>query len=248
MKVTIDNPKDLTWNEATITGRVIECLDQTTEEGKPPMVGLLVGQTHKILNRETGEKEEKIISHYVEFYREKDIRAATALSKGDFVEITGKLSTWQDPWDRHIGTKIIVTSDNHLLHRTDTPSEMVERSTVTMVGNVGTTPKILKNGTCAAINLARNEKWPDKQTGEEREKTDWYSVVLFGKTGATFVKEHLSKGTCIQVQGNFTYEKWSDKNNVEHTQARITTSRQDQLKILEFRKPQEISHTQGLER
>ncbi|MFC6363759.1 single-stranded DNA-binding protein, partial [Tatumella punctata] len=55
---------------------------------------------------------------------------------------------------------------------------------VTLVGNLGQDPEVryLPNGGAVTnITLATSESWRDKQTGENKEVTEWHRVVLFGK-------------------------------------------------------------------
>ena len=48
-------------------------------------------------------------------------------------------------------------------------------------------------GAVANITPATSESWRDKATGEQKEKTEWHRVVLFGKL-AEVAGEYLRKG------------------------------------------------------
>ncbi|WP_325178115.1 single-stranded DNA-binding protein [Pantoea sp. 1B4] len=55
---------------------------------------------------------------------------------------------------------------------------------VILVGNLGQDPEVRympNGGAVANITLATSESWRDKQTGENKEITEWHRVVLFGK-------------------------------------------------------------------
>ena len=55
---------------------------------------------------------------------------------------------------------------------------------VILVGNLGQDPEVRympNGGAVANITLATSESWRDKATGEQKEKTEWHRVVLFGK-------------------------------------------------------------------
>lgn len=55
---------------------------------------------------------------------------------------------------------------------------------VILIGNLGRDPEIRylpSGGAVANLAVATSEKWRDKQTGDNREKTEWHRVVLFGK-------------------------------------------------------------------
>lgn len=55
---------------------------------------------------------------------------------------------------------------------------------VILVGHLGQDPEVRympNGGAVANITLATSESWRDKATGEQKEKTEWHRVVLFGK-------------------------------------------------------------------
>ncbi|WP_445611720.1 single-stranded DNA-binding protein [Hafnia alvei] len=86
-----------------------------------------------------------------------------------------------------------------------------------IVGNLGNDPEVryLPNGGAVAnITLATSESWRDKQTGEQKEKTEWHRVVLFGKL-AEVAGEYLRKGSQVYIEGKLTTRKWTDQAGVE---------------------------------
>ncbi|MFV9084480.1 single-stranded DNA-binding protein [Serratia fonticola] len=88
---------------------------------------------------------------------------------------------------------------------------------VILVGNLGKDPEVryLPNGGAVAnITLATSESWRDKATGEQKEKTEWHRVILFGKL-AEVAGEYLRKGSQIYIEGKLTTRKWTDQAGVE---------------------------------
>ncbi|MEH0080990.1 single-stranded DNA-binding protein [Vibrio alginolyticus] len=84
---------------------------------------------------------------------------------------------------------------------------------VILVGNLGSDPEIryLPNGGAVAnITIATSETWRDKATGENREKTEWHRVVLFGKL-AEVAGEFLRKGSQVYIEGQLQTRKWKDQ-------------------------------------
>ncbi|WP_025510470.1 single-stranded DNA-binding protein, partial [Vibrio parahaemolyticus] len=63
----------------------------------------------------------------------------------------------------------------------------------------------------ANITIATSESWRDKATGEQREKTEWHRVVLFGKL-AEVAGEYLRKGSQVYVEGQLQTRKWQDQS------------------------------------
>ncbi len=88
---------------------------------------------------------------------------------------------------------------------------------VILVGNLGQDPEVRympNGGAVAKITLATSESWRDKATGEQKEKTEWHRVVLFGKL-AEVVGEYLKKGSQIYIEGKLNTRKWTDQAGVE---------------------------------
>lgn len=88
---------------------------------------------------------------------------------------------------------------------------------VILVGNLGADPEVryMPNGSAVAnITIATSDQWRDKQTGEQREKTEWHRVVLFGKL-AEVAGEYLRKGSQVYVEGQLQTRKWQDQQGVD---------------------------------
>ncbi|MDG0805674.1 single-stranded DNA-binding protein SSB1 [Pectobacterium brasiliense] len=88
---------------------------------------------------------------------------------------------------------------------------------VILVGNLGQDPEVRympNGGAVANITLATSESWRDKQTGEQKEKTEWHRVVLFGKL-AEVAGEYLRKGSQVYIEGALQTRKWADQTGVE---------------------------------
>lgn len=86
-----------------------------------------------------------------------------------------------------------------------------------IVGNLGKDPEVryTQSGSAiASITIATSESWRDKATGEQKEKTEWHRVVLFGKL-AEIAGEYLQKGSQVYIEGKLTTRKWTDQAGVE---------------------------------
>lgn len=85
---------------------------------------------------------------------------------------------------------------------------------VILVGRLGQDPDVrpLPNATTVAnLTLATSETWRDKATGEQREKTEWHRVVLYGKV-ADIAGQYLRKGSQVYIEGQLQTRKWQDQN------------------------------------
>ena len=92
---------------------------------------------------------------------------------------------------------------------------------VILVGNLGQDPEVryMPNGNAVAnFSVATSESWKDKQTGENRDKTEWHRIVVFGKL-AEITGEYIKKGTLVYIEGQLQTRKWQDQSG----QDRYTT-------------------------
>lgn len=72
--------------------------------------------------------------------------------------------------------------------------------------------KYSANGNAIAnISLATSETWKDKNTGDKKEKSEFHSVVIFGKL-AEIAQQYLTKGSQVYLEGKLQTRKWQDKN------------------------------------
>ncbi|MFM5260473.1 single-stranded DNA-binding protein [Aeromonas veronii] len=85
---------------------------------------------------------------------------------------------------------------------------------VILIGNLGQDPEVRYNqggGAVTSITLATSESWRDKQTGEQKERTEWHRVVFMGKL-AEVAGQHLKKGTQVYVEGKLQTRKWQGQD------------------------------------
>ena len=97
---------------------------------------------------------------------------------------------------------------------------------VLLIGNLGADPEMRSTANGDAIcnlRLATNESWKDRHTGEQRESTEWHTVVLYRKL-AEIAERYLKKGARIYIEGRVRYRKWQDKNGIERTSTEIEAS------------------------
>ncbi|ECG7534592.1 single-stranded DNA-binding protein, partial [Salmonella enterica subsp. enterica serovar Typhimurium] len=55
---------------------------------------------------------------------------------------------------------------------------------VILIGNLGADPELRympNNVAVANFTLATSESWKDKQSGEDKEKTEWHRIVIYNK-------------------------------------------------------------------
>ena len=85
---------------------------------------------------------------------------------------------------------------------------------VIIVGNLGGDPETRYMPSGAAVTnltVATNESWKDKQTGEQKERTEWHKVAMFNRL-AEIAAEYLRKGSQVYIEGKLRTRKWQDQN------------------------------------
>ena len=90
-----------------------------------------------------------------------------------------------------------------------------------IIGTLGADPEVRQTqggATVTTISVATNESWRDKNTGEQKEQTEWHRIVFWGKL-AEIAGEYLRKGGQVYVEGKNQTRKWQDKTG----QDRYTT-------------------------
>ncbi len=84
---------------------------------------------------------------------------------------------------------------------------------VILVGNLGRDAEVRYTPSGAAVatlNLATTEVFKDRE-GQRKEDTQWHRVILWGKTAET-LRDYLTKGKQIYVEGRLQTRKWKDKD------------------------------------
>jgi len=85
---------------------------------------------------------------------------------------------------------------------------------VIIVGNLGNDPdtRYMPSGSAVTnLSVATNESWKDKQTGEQKDRTEWHRVAMFGRL-AEIAAEYLRKGSQVYIEGKLRTRKWQDQN------------------------------------
>ena len=83
-----------------------------------------------------------------------------------------------------------------------------------VVGNLGNDPEIryAANGSAiASISVATSERWKDKNSGEQQERTEWHRIKLFGRQ-AELAGEYLKKGSQVYIEGRIQTSTYQDKD------------------------------------
>ncbi len=84
---------------------------------------------------------------------------------------------------------------------------------VILVGNVGRDPEVrtMQSGQkVVSFSLATSERWRDRQSGEQKEQTEWHRVAVFNSNLAEVAERMLQKGTKLYIEGALRTRKWQN--------------------------------------
>ena len=89
---------------------------------------------------------------------------------------------------------------------------------VTLLGNLGRDPEVRSTQDGMKIvnlSIATSERWKDRNSGEQRERTEWHRVVIFNEALARIAEQYLRKGSTVYIEGQLQTRKWTDQQGVE---------------------------------
>lgn len=84
---------------------------------------------------------------------------------------------------------------------------------VILIGNLGQDPELRLTQTSMGVltlRMATTESYFDSNTKERKERTDWHTVVVWGKRGDA-LNNILHKGSRLCVEGRLQTRTWEDK-------------------------------------
>lgn len=89
---------------------------------------------------------------------------------------------------------------------------------VILVGNLGADPetRYMQSGAPVTnFRVATSEQWRDKSSGENRERTEWHSIVCFARL-AEIAGEYLRKGSKVYVEGALRTSSWESDGQTRY--------------------------------
>lgn len=92
---------------------------------------------------------------------------------------------------------------------------MSSLNSVELIGNLGQDPEIktfADGNRIANVSIATSDRWKDKRTGEQREKTEWHRVVIKNEGLVGVVEKFCRKGSKVFVRGRLETRKWQDQS------------------------------------
>ena len=99
---------------------------------------------------------------------------------------------------------------------------------VILMGNLGRDPEIRytqNNQKIVHLSVATSERWKDRATGENRERTEWHRVVIFNENLANVAERYLNKGRTVYLEGQLQTRKWQDQSGQDRYTTEVVLQR-----------------------
>ncbi len=97
---------------------------------------------------------------------------------------------------------------------------------VMLIGNLGADPELKYtqgNQAVLKLRLATTESFQSKNSPERQSRTEWHTVVVWGKR-AEALNKILSKGRTIYVEGRIQSRQWEDQNGQKRSAVDIVAN------------------------
>ena len=99
---------------------------------------------------------------------------------------------------------------------------------VMLLGNLGQDPIVRTSqdgNKIVQLSIATSDRWKDRNTGEQREKTEWHRVVIFNENLSNIAEQYLKKGNTVFVEGQLQTRKWQDQNGQDKYTTEVVLGR-----------------------
>ncbi len=106
---------------------------------------------------------------------------------------------------------------------------------VILIGNLGNDPETRffpDGGAVTNASIATSESWRDKQTGEQKERTEWHRVVFRDRGNyrlGQIAGEYLKKGSKVFVEGALQTRKWTDQSGQDRYTTEVVANEMQML-------------------
>ena len=111
------------------------------------------------------------------------------------------------------------------------------------IGFCGKDPEIrtTKDGReIASFSIGISEKWKDKNSGEQKSKTEWVNISVFGSL-VNVVKNYVKKGSKVYVEGSLQTREYEKSGVKCYATQVVLQGFNSTIQLLDSKKDGEIS-------
>ena len=101
---------------------------------------------------------------------------------------------------------------------------------VILLGNLGRDPEtryMPSGGAVTNASVATSNQWRDRDSGENKERTEWHRVVFFNRL-AEIAGEYLKKGSKVYIEGELRTRDW-ERDGQKHYTTEIVANEMQML-------------------
>ena len=111
---------------------------------------------------------------------------------------------------------------------------------VMLIGNLGDDPEIIEMDSgdlLAKLSIATSERWKDRETGEQQERTTWHRVAVWGAACGP-IEEYLHKGARVYVEGQLQTRSYeTDDGDTRYITEVVVRPYRGEVRFLNYRGP-----------
>ena len=100
----------------------------------------------------------------------------------------------------------------------------------TLDGTLGRDPEtryMPSGGAVTNVSIATSKGWKDRDSGEQKERTEWHRIVFFNKL-AEIAGEYLKRGSKVYIEGELRTRDW-EKDGQKHYTTEVVASEMQML-------------------
>lgn len=112
---------------------------------------------------------------------------------------------------------------------------------IQLIGRVGKDPEghALQDGTSVvSFTLATSERYRDKNTGEQKESTEWHSITCW-RGCADLANNYVRKGQLLYIEGKIHNRSYQDRDGVTRYKTEVIAE------TIDFLSPRDDKEKQG---
>lgn len=95
-----------------------------------------------------------------------------------------------------------------------------------LIGNLCADPEVrsfTSGDKVANLRVATNETWKDRHTGEKKERVEFHTVTVKGKS-VQFVEQYMRKGDKVHVEGKIQTRSWEDQSGQKRYSTEVSVA------------------------
>lgn len=174
---------------------------------------------------------------------------------GSQLFVSGRLQTdsWEDTEtkEKKSKTKIVALDmilldpkDGQVAAPTGAPLLVSNLNAAHIIGNVTRDPEMRTTTSglsVLSLGVATNERWREKGTNEQKERTEFHTVVIWGEL-AKQVLSSVKKGSRVYVSGRVQTRTWETKEGQKRATTEIVA---DTVSVLGIKNPEALATVQS---